>query len=207
MRFRTAVASTLLVTAAAVILHARVGGPLAAAAAASRQEADSLARKISLITRRGADAPRPGVRRTEVTESEVNSWFVFRGRPYLPDGVTEPRVNMLGSGSMRGVATVDLEALGKRKSRGGGMLDLWSYLGGKVPVAVTGTLRAQDGRGRFDVQSAEVGGLPVPKALVQELVSAYTADDGKSISLDSSFELPSGIQSIDVGRGQLVVVQ
>jgi len=108
---------------------------------------------------------------------------------------------------MRGVATVDLEALGKRKSRGGGMLDLWSYLGGKVPIAVTGTLRAQDGRGRFEMQSAEVGGLPVPKALVQELVSAYTADDGKSISLDSSFDLPAGIQSIDVGRGQLVVVQ
>ena len=207
MRFRTAVASTLLLTAAAVILLARVSGPLAAAGAASRQEADALARKISQITRRGADAARPGVRRTEVTESEVNSWFVFRGRPYLPDGVTEPRVNMLGSGSMRGVATVDLEALGKRKSRGGGMLDLWSYLGGKVPVAVTGTLRAQDGRGRFDVQSAEVGGLPVPKALVQELVSAYTADDGKKVSLDSSFDLPAGIQSIDVGRGQLVVVQ
>ena len=207
MRFRTAVASTLLLTAAAVILLARVSGPLAAAGAASRQEADALARKISQITKRGADAARPGVRRTEVTESEVNSWFVFRGRPYLPDGVTEPRVNMLGSGSMRGVATVDLEALGKRKSRGGGMLDLWSYLGGKVPIAVTGTLRAQDGRGRFEMQSAEVGGLPVPKALVQELVSAYTADDGKSISLDSSFDLPAGIQSIDVGRGQLVVVQ
>jgi hypothetical protein len=207
MRFRTAVASTLLLTAAAVILLARVSGPLAAAGAASRQEADALARKISQITKRGADAARPGVRRTEVTESEVNSWFVFRGRTYLPDGVTEPRVNMLGSGSMRGVATVDLEALGKRKSRGGGMLDLWSYLGGKVPIAVTGTLRAQDGRGRFEMQSAEVGGLPVPKALVQELVSAYTADDGKSISLDSSFDLPAGIQSIDVGRGQLVVVQ
>jgi hypothetical protein len=207
MRFRTAVASTLLVMAAAVMLHARVGGPLAAAAAASRQEADSLARKISQITQRGTAAPSPGARRTQVTESEVNSWFVFRGRPYLPDGLTEPSVTLLGSGSMRGVAMVDLEALGKRKSRGGGMLDLWSYLGGKVPIEVTGTLRAQDGRGRFEMQSAEVAGLPVPKALVQELVSVYTADDGKNISLDSSFELPAGIRSIDVGRGQLVVVQ
>jgi hypothetical protein len=77
---------------------ARVSGPLAAAGAASRQEADALARKISQITKRGADAARPGVRRTEVTESEVNSWFVFRGRTYLPDGVTEPRVKLVANG-------------------------------------------------------------------------------------------------------------
>jgi hypothetical protein len=203
MRFRTAVASLLVVMATAIALHVHVS---AAAAAASRQQADSLARKISQITQRGAAAPVPGARRTEVSEDELNSWFVYRGRPYLPSGVSNPSVNMLGDGSMRGVATVDLEAIGRRKSRGGGMLDLWSYLGGKVPVAVTGTLRTQDGRGRFEMQAAEVAGLPVPKALVQELVSAYTADD-KSVSLDSSFELPAKIKYIDVGRGQLVVVQ
>jgi hypothetical protein len=207
MRFRTAVASLALATAVVVGLHARVSAPLeAAAAAASRQQADALARKISQITQRGAATPVPGARRTEVTEDELNSWFVYRGRPYLPSGVSNPSVNMLGDGSMRGVATVDLEAIGRRKSRGGGMLDLWSYLGGKVPVAVTGTLRTQDGRGRFEMQSAQIGGLPVPKALVQELVSAYTADD-KGVSLDASFELPARIKYIDVGRGQLVVVQ
>jgi hypothetical protein len=205
MRFRTVVASLVLVTAAVVALHARVSSPLEAAAAATRQQADSLARKISQITQQGAAKPAPGARRTEVSEDEVNSWFVYRGRPYLPAGVSNPSVNMLGDGTMRGVATVDLEAIGRRKSRGGGMLDLWSYLGGKVPIAVTGTLRTQDGRGRFDMQSAEVAGLPVPKALVQELVSAYTADD--KVSLDSSFELPARIQYINVGRGQLVVVQ
>jgi hypothetical protein len=116
---------------------------------------------------------------------------------------------MIGEGTMRGVATIDLEAIGKRKSKGGGALDVWSYLGGKVPVAVTGTLRARDGRGQFEMTSAEVAGVPVPKALVQELVSAYASspDQPKSISLDSPFELPARIRQIDVGRGQLVVVQ
>jgi hypothetical protein len=178
------------------------------AATASRQHADSLARKITQITQRGAQGPASGVRRTEVSEDEVNSWFVFRGRPYLPEGVTNPNVTMLGDGTMRGVATVDLEGLGRRRSKGGG-LDLWSYLGGKVPVAVTGTLRARDGRGQFEMKAAEVAGVPVPKALVQELLSMYTAtpDQKKPIGLESSFELPARIQSIDVGRGQLVVVQ
>jgi hypothetical protein len=203
MQFRTAVVLffALAVTAAAATLHG---------AAASRQQADSLARKIVQITQRGAQTPvpTPGAKRTEVSEDEVNSWFVFRGRPYLPEGVTSPNVTMLGDGTMRGAAMVDLDALGKRKS-GGGLLDIWSYLGGKVPVAVTGTLRARDGRGQFEMKSAEVAGVPVPKALVQELVSVYASspDDKKPISLDSSFELPAKIRSIDVGRGQLVVVQ
>ena len=203
MQFRTAVVLVfaLALTAAAATLHG---------AAASRQQADALAKKIVQITQRGAQTPlpAPGARRTEVSEDEVNSWFVFRGRPYLPEGVTSPNVTMLGDGTMRGAAMIDLEALGKRKSSGGA-LDIWSYLGGKVPVAVTGTLRARDGRGQFEMKSAEVAGVPVPKALVQELVSVYASspDDKKPISLDSSFELPAKIRSIDVGRGQLVVVQ
>jgi len=201
MQFRTAVVLVfaLAVTTAAATLYG---------AEASRQQADSLARKIVLITQRGAQTPAPGAKRTEVSEDELNSWFVFRGRPYLPEGVTSPNVTMLGDGTMRGAAMVDLEALGKRKS-GGGLLDIWSYLGGKVPVAVTGTLRARDGRGQFEMKSAEVAGLPVPKALVQELVSVYASapDDKKPISLDSAFDLPAKIRSIDVGRGQLVVVQ
>jgi hypothetical protein len=190
-------------TAAVATLHG--------AATASRQQADSLARKITLITQRGAQgATSPAaVRRTEVSEDEINSWFAFRGQQYLPSGVTSPNVTILGDGTMRGVATVDLEAVGKRRSSGGGALDIWSYLGGKVPVAVTGTLQARDGRGRFEMKSAEVAGVPVPKALVQELVSVYTSspDDKKPVSLDSSFELPAKIRSIDVGRGALVVVQ
>jgi len=203
MQFRTAVVLVfvLALTAAATTLHG---------AAASRQQADSLARKIVQITQRGAQTavPTPGAKRTEVSEDEVNSWFVFRGRPYLPEGVTSPNVTMIGDGTMRGAVMVDLDALGKRKS-GGGLLDIWSYLGGKVPVAVTGTLRARDGRGQFEMKSAEVAGVPVPKALVQELVSVYASspDDKKPISLDSSFELPAKIRSIDVGHGQLVVVQ
>jgi hypothetical protein len=148
------------------------------------------------------------VRRTEVSEDEVNSWFVFRGRPYLPNGVTNPNVTMIGDGTVRGAATVDLEELGRRRSRGG-LLDFWSLLGGKVPVEVTGTLRARDGRGQFEMKSAEVAGVPVPKALVQELLTAYTSspDDKKPMGLESSFQLPARIRSIDVGRGQLVVVQ
>jgi len=201
MSFRSVrvVVFALIVTAAAVTVRG---------AGASRQQADSLARKITQITQRGAQtAPPAGVRKTEVSEDEVNSWFVFRGRPYLPDGVTNPSITMIGDGTMRGAVTVDLESVSKSRSNGSG-LDLLSYLG-KVPVEVIGTLRARDGRGQFEVKSAEVAGVPVPKAILQQLLSHYASspEDKKPISLDASFELPAKIRSIDVGRGQLVVVQ
>ena len=202
MKIRTAAVVVFalgVMAAAAATLHA--------AATASRQQADSLARKITQITQRGTQGPAAAARRTEVSEDEVNSWFVFRGRPYLPEGVTNPNLTMLGAGAMRGAVTVDLEALGKQRSKGGA-LDLWSYLGGKVPVAVTGRLRANNGRGQFEMTSAEMAGVPVPKALVQQLLSIYTSSsDDKPLSMDAPFELPAKIRSIDVGQGQLVVVQ
>jgi hypothetical protein len=226
MRLLTAVARALVVAAAIVVGGVVAGvvvGTIASVtvhgAVESRQQAESLARKITLITQQGATESKAGdskvgdskvvLRRTEVTQDELNSWFTFRGRQYLPVGVSNPTVTMIGNGSMRGAATLDLETIGKKRSKDGGMLDLWSYLGGKVPVTVTGTLRAHDGRGKFDMESAQVAGVPVPKALLQELVSLYASSPSQpnGVSLDDSFELPARIRSIDVGRGQLVVVQ
>ena len=203
MRFRTAIVLGFLLA-----VTIATAAPQGAAAAASRQQADSLARKITQITQRGSQAPGSVVRRTEVSEDEVNSWFEFRGRPYLPSGVTSPTVAMLGDGSMRGVATVDLEALGKRRSRGGA-LDLWSYLGGKLPLSVTGILHTKDGKGRFELQAAELSDVPVPTGLVQELVSYYsrTPEQPQGVRIDDPFELPAKIKQIEVGSAQAVVVQ
>jgi hypothetical protein len=51
--------------------------------------------------------------------------------------------------------------------------------------------------------------VPVPKALVQQVLSYYSRTDEhpSGIRLDDPFELPAGIQKIEVGQGQAVVVQ
>jgi hypothetical protein len=76
-------------------------------------------------------------------------------------------------------------------------------------VAVTGVLQARDGIGRFEVQSSEVAGLPVPVVVVQGLVSYYAAspETPEGLRLDEPFALPANIRRVDVGRGQMVVVQ
>lgn len=178
------------------------------AATQSRQAAEALSQKINAITQR-ATAARGG-RPTSVTltEDELNSWFVYRSARYLPAGVSKPSVTLMGAGTLKGGATLDLEAVAKRRSSGSA-LDPLSYLGGMVPVTVTGTLHTRGGTGRFDVQSTEIAGIPVPRFLLQELLSIYGAspEQPEGVRLDESFALPANIQHIDVGLGQMVVVQ
>ena len=178
------------------------------AAAVSRQQADVFAKKIALIAQQGDTDPQAKNRRTLLTEGEVNSWFAYRAAELLPKGVTAPQVTIVGNGKVAGQAVVDLDAVAQRRSSGG-VFDPWSYIGGRVPLTVAGVLHTKDGQGRFELESAEVSGVPVPKTLLQELVGYYSRspDHPQGIRLDDPFELPANINRIEVGQGQAVVVQ
>lgn len=174
----------------------------AEAVTTSRPQADSFAKKLAIIKQHGTESPRSS-RRTTVTEGEVNSWFVYRAQPLLPDGVKDPRVTAVGSGKMLGVVTVDLDDIARSRS------GVWKLLGGSVPISLSGVLRTKEGRGQFDLHSADISGVPVPKFLVQEIVTHYTRDEDRpnGIRLDDPFTLPASIKQIDVGQGQALIVQ
>lgn len=183
-------------------------GLQAGGAAVSRDQAETFARKVALIVQHGTTPSEAAARRrTTLTETEMNSWFAFRGARILPAGVSSPSVSLMGNGRLTGVATLDLEEIGRRRGRGG--FDVFSLLGGQVPVTVTGVLHADQGRGRFELQEAAAGGVPVPKFLLQEVVSLYTrtADDPDGMSLERPFDLPVNIRQIELGQGQATVVQ
>jgi len=168
----------------------------------SRPQSDSFAKKLAIIKQHGADTPKSS-RRTTVTDGELNSWFVYRAPALLPVGVKEPSVTVVGNGKLVGVVTVDLDDVGKSKS------GAWNVLGGKVPISLSGVLRTKDGKGQFDLQSASLSGLPLPKFLLQEIVAHYTRseDHPNGIRLDDPFDLPASIKQIDVGQGQAVIIQ
>jgi len=178
------------------------------AADVSRQQADVFARKVEQIIVQGNTAQRSNGRRTPVSETEVNSWFAYGAKPLLPTGVTDPRITLVGNGKVMGQATVDLDAVAKKKASGG-TFDIWNLIGGRVPVNVAGVLRTKDGQGTFDLESADVSGVPVPKSVLQELVSYYSRSPTRpqGVALDDPFSLPASIRQIDVGAGQAVVVQ
>lgn len=198
LRFSTGIAIVALSAAVAQGSDAKL----------SRQEADAFMRKIIVISDTSRTAAAAGARRTALSESELNSWFAYHGQPLVPQGVAEPRISIIGQGRLAGEAIVDLDAVAKRKATGG-VLDPWSYVGGRVPVSVTGILHTKDGIGRFQLESAEVSGVPVPKTLLQEVVAYYsrTENHPNGINMEAPFELPAGINRIEVGQGQAVVVQ
>lgn len=178
-------------------------------AAVSIQQADTFVRKVATIRQQGlVDAPKAAAMRTPVTQDELNSWFTYRAQAVLPAGVSKLQLTILGQGKVAGEMTVNLDTIGKGR-RSGGAFDPWSYLGGSVPVSVSGILHTENGLGRFELQSAEVSGVTVPKAVMQQLVSAYsrTTANPAGLNLDGAFPLPANIDKIEVGQGQAVVVQ
>ena len=182
---------------------------LVAAPRVSPSQADAFARKLAIISAQSTLATRVATaRRTSVSEDEVNSWFAYRAQPLLPQGMTEPQVTIVGNGRVMGTATVDLDAIAKQR-RSGGILNPWNLVGGRVPVTVAGVLHTRNGRGQFDVDEATVSGIPVPNALLQELVAYYsrTPSAPQGIRIDDPFELPANIRQIEVGQGQAVVIQ
>jgi hypothetical protein len=201
-RLGVALLLPILSGAALVALHA---------AGESEQQADAFSKKLAIVTQRGASGARGdtrGPQRTPFAEVEVNSWFAYRSREMLPAGVTDPRVTIVGDGRLRGAATVDLDVIAKRRSTGR-TLDPWAYLGGRVPVTLSGVLHTQNGTGRFELEEAAVSGVSVPPSVLQDIVAYYskTADDPDGVRLNEPFKLPAQIKQIEVGRGQAVVVQ
>ena len=174
---------------------------------ASRKDAATLKQKVATINAH-AERPTKTGQRIMVTENEVNSYLVYDAQPQLPTGVVEPSVTILGPGRLSGRAVVDLDAVRKAKNPTS-LLDPMNYLMGRLPVTATGVLKTGNGVGRFALESASVGGVPIPKLILQEIVTYYsrTADNPSGVSLDDPFALPARIREIQVERGQAIIVQ
>ena len=174
----------------------------------SRQSADEFDQKVALIQRQADPLERGGARHTLLTQDELNSWLMYRAQAFLPSGVGDLQVTIAGNGRLMGQAVVDLDVVAQGRS-GGGSSSPFSLTGGKVPVTLTGILHTRDGMARFEVQSAEMFGIPLPAKMLQELVSDYsrTPELPQGVRLDDEFALPANILQIEISQGQAVVVQ
>ncbi|MGH9372148.1 MAG: hypothetical protein ACRD15_11515 [Vicinamibacterales bacterium] len=175
----------------------------------TRQEADQFTVKLIRIVQYGKAKPRGKAvpRTTEISDDELNAFFRHSAKDQIPAGIVEPTINAVGDGRVTGRAVVDLDAVRKQKQRG--WLDPMGYLTGRLPLTAAGTLTTKDGVGRFNLESAELSGVAVPKTLIQELLSYYskTPDNPAGINMDAPFELPANIREIRVGRAQATIVQ
>lgn len=178
----------------------------------TKQEADRCQGKLGRITSFGSASKsratvRSAAQTTQLTDTEVNSYLRYHLKNQVPVGIVEPTLNALGDGLVKGGAVIDLDAVRKQKQRT--WTDPLSYMSGKMPLTASGRLITQNGVGRFQLESAEISGISIPKSLVQELLSYYsrTPENPSGISMDDPFELPARIKEIRVGKGEAMVVQ
>jgi len=193
-----------------VAVFVSVAPLLAGTIRVSKEDAERFQAKLTKIVEFGNAKPAAKAtpkRSTAVTDNEVNSYIRLKAADQIPVGVTDPELTAVGDGRVAGRAIVDLDAVRKQKQRG--WLDPLAYLGGQLPITAAGRLTTKDGKGQFLLESAEVKGVPVPKAVVQELLTYYsrTPENPGGIDMDAPFELPARIQEIRVGSGTSTVVQ
>jgi len=193
------------IAAAIVCAALSLGGP----PVLSKTDAARFQAKLAQIERNGA-RPRPSAaapRLTQISDAELNSYLKFLAGATVPVGIADPMLHVAGQGRVTGDATVDLDAVRTQKKRT--WTDPLAYLTGRLPVNAAGTLTTQNGVGRFQLESAEISGVPIPKSLLQELLSYYskTTDNPNGINMDDPFQLPAAIQEIRVGQGVATIVQ
>lgn len=189
----------------AALLSLRAAGP-----APLRRDADLLKQKVATIVQRGAaPAPQPpGTTETTVTENEVNAYLVYETAGELPAGVVDPSVSISGTDRVTARAVVNLDEVRKQRNPTS-VFDPMRYLRGRLAVTATGLFRASNGVARFQLESADVAGVPIPKPLLQEIVSYYSRspEHPSGIGLDDPVALPARIREIRVARGQAVIIQ
>src|SRR3954466_12193163 len=181
--------------------------PALADGKANKRDAAMLKQKVATINER-ADKPSKIARKITVTDTEVNSYLVYEAKDQIPVGVVEPTITAVGPGRLSGRAIVDLDAVRKQKAPTS-LLDPMNYLMGRLAVTAGGKLNTANGVGRFELESSSVGSLPIPKILLQEIISYYSrsAEKPSGISLDDPFQLPANTREIQVDGGKAIIVQ
>ena len=168
----------------------------------TRREAATFQQKIEALKAHQKN------RRTVVTERELAAYFMFEAAKDLPVGVVNPSITVLGPNRLSGSAVVDLDAV-RKASPPTSLLDPKNLLIGRVPLSAVATFSGSNGMGKFVLESAKLGSLPLPKLLLDEIASYYTRSDTRpqGYTTEDPWPLPAGIRDIRISPGQAVIVQ
>jgi len=183
----------------------------AQAPSAGKRDSERVQKSLTAVMARAVGAPAKGKAaqplRTSFTDVELNAWLGQDGKDNVPVGIVGPQVAFTGPGKVTVRGVIDLDAV--RKSRERGWLDPFAYLNGLMPISMNGVISGANGQGVFDVESATLGNVAVPKILLQELITFYSRSpqfpDG--ITLTKPFPLPAGVRVLAIARGSATIVQ
>jgi hypothetical protein len=171
------------------------------------EERERLKEKVDQVIANGELDPVPA-KTTRFSEAEFNSILTSQIAEWIANGISEPQVRLLGNGRFSLRVLVDIDEFKRRRKRqqNAGPLNFFS---GKMPALVRGDLITNDGKGQFKLQSTEVNGIPLPRALALELLSTHTKTRRRpeGFDIEKPFDLPAKIRQLQINPAELVVIQ
>jgi len=186
---------------------ARKGDPVRppAPAGLSWADADALAETVARVERRLV-AGKPASRQTiVVTERQLNSWVNLTLASRIPEGLSGL---VVGLQKDRVVArgTLDLDRVKSKVPPGAGT-SLLAFLSGAVPVELRGRFSSADGKGRVEVEEAQVAGISLPPAILAQIVGQSTRSAKRPEGFDilSPFPLPFTARRVRLEPGRALV--
>jgi hypothetical protein len=158
----------------------------------SKRNADVLQTKIDDIKKAdeaGDSSRQPS--ETEVSEAELESYVVYSLREQIPVQIDSIDVQLTS-----GAVASDTQLTFNSNTTGNPMVD--ALVGGTHNLFVKGRLHGYQGRGKFELEEVKVDGIPVPKVLIQTLFDKYVKPKYPEADLKEPFDMPWGIDSIDI---------
>lgn len=170
-----------------------------------KDPAARLQAKLEELAKNGARSPVPP-KNLAFAEDEVNLLVARYLRENAPQAIGEPQVTILSDARLVARVLVDVDEFKRNRKRNSGPLN---FLSGKVPVILRGDVTGQNGRGQFRLQSAEVNGFTLPRAMVLELLANHTRtrDYPQGFDIEKPFDLPLKIREIGLRPGEVWVTQ
>lgn len=149
-----------------------------------------------------ADQLRPGSQIT-FTPREINAWARVKVPETVPEGLTEPRVE-LGEGTATGYATVDF----LKMRQGAGKATTWflsRLIEGERPLVVSVNLESANGRCIVRLTRVELSGAVASGNVLDFLVKTFFLPLYPDAKIDEPFDLGYNMDRIDVHPSSVVV--
>jgi len=188
----------LIVLAAIVVFKSFPVRSASAGAQNAERAAASLESKINTIKKADADKKRHERARMDITEAELESYVMVYLRKDIPIQIESVRAHLTP-----GIVAADTRLTIPAGTTGNTLVD--ALVTGTHNLLISGKLTTAKGEGKFDLQSLSVDGIPVPNILIDALLRKYAKPKYPDVDLKEPFDLPWGIQSIDIGQGKATV--
>lgn len=200
-RISMALLSPALIFTGAPAISARAEPTPAAITRAAANRCDSKVKALEANAARKEARPLT----TEFSEDEINSYFALILSPKFNPCLK--RVSFkFEENRLQAVADIDFDRLGKSSSKLFSRL-LSLMLSGVHALTVRGQLVSGNGKASFRLEQARFDNTTLPKALVEEIITAVGRRQKPPFDPMKPSELFYGIQKVDVHAGYLVAHQ